>query len=276
MNTATDSSVVFFLPRIIRYAAGLAHFLAIVAVICETVTAVMLVFMATIVWNIGLIQNPTVWWPLFQKITISSLSISFIIIFALLYTPLHEFLSYVWRTFTTFFLALVSLYTVIVVSWGFAEPEKNILLQFAFLAMIIFIVEIILFYALYMIRGRKLAFIVRHKNALEEISRGLGVLSEIVKEKKSLDPIVRASNSAYQSWMHIVKYELLERWDVSRIIFQALIISLAFYMAGSLLSYQQIAYSGLVIIISIAVFIVLIIIIAVDIMLSEKTRAMLV
>ncbi|MHA1616037.1 MAG: hypothetical protein ACTSX9_01865 [Candidatus Njordarchaeales archaeon] len=262
--------------KAIRYAAGLAHFLAIIAIICETVAAVMLFIMATIIWGIALIQNPSIWWPVFEKITIATIGISFLITFALLYTPLYEFLSYVWRTFVTFFLTLVSLYTIIVVSWPSAvNAQQDTLLQFAFLAMIIFIAEIVLFYILYMIRGRKLSFIIRHKNALEEISRGLGTLSEIIKEKKDLDPILRASNAAYQSWTHIVKYEVLERWDISRIMFQALIISLAFFIAGVALTYQQIGYSDLVIFLGAATFVVLVLLIAIDIIRSEKTRAML-
>jgi len=148
-------------------------------------------------------------------------------------------------------------------------------LQFAFLAIVIFIVEAFVFYAVYAIRGKKLIHITNHRRALESIANSLRKIAGIIKDKKEMDPLIDASNRAFRSWEIIVRHELVERWDLSRIIFQSLFIAMAFYSASLVIILKVIDYATYALVSVAMLFVFMIILAGIDAIRSEKLRAVI-
>ncbi len=254
----------------IRYTGGLANFLAILTLIMEVISGVILFMLATITFGIPFIL-PEYWDTLINALAIVII-ISFIFTFLLLYTPLYEFLPYVTKIFLSSLLSIFTLLSPMIIGWYFLSSVESYLL-FAFLAIVIYVVESIILYAMYAVRGKKLAQVIRHRKALEEISHGIEKLAKLSIEKKDLEPIVEASNKAYHSWSLIVKHEIIERWDLSRVLFQSLVISMAFYLVGITISIKIVGYETFASASSIGLFVFIIILALIDLIQCEKLRS---
>lgn len=261
------------MSRIIRYTSGLANLLAIITIVIEVISGVAIFMLYTIVEGIEFIL-PAYWDPLLQVMALT-LAVSFIISFFLLYTPLYEFLPYVTKVVLSSLLSILSLLAPVIIGLNYSKNQNYIYLQFAFLSIVIFLAETVIFYVIYAIRGRKMLYITRHRKALEDISDGLRRMVKIVKEKKDLDPIVEASNRAFRSWELIIKHELVERWDLSRIVFQSLFIALAFYVAALAIISFVIDYGYLIAMSVVVLFVFIIILSLVDMIQSERLRAVI-
>jgi len=259
--------------RLIRYTSGFANFLAILTIMVEVISGAVIFMLYTIVQEIQFIL-PT-YWDLLVDVLAVLLIAAFLLTIALLYTPLYEFLPYVTKVFISSLLAIFALLGPIIIGMNYSKLGDTVFLQYAFLSIVIFIAEAMIFYIIYAIRGRKLLFVTRHRKALEEISDGLRRITRVVKEKKDLDLIVDASNRAFKSWELIVKHELIERWDLSRIIFQALFIAMAFYVAALAIIFNVANYDTLIVSATVALFIFIIVLALVDTVQSERMRAII-
>ncbi len=261
------------MSRVMRYTSGLANLLAIITIVVEVISGVIIFMLYTIVQGIEFIL-PT-YWDALLKAMIVTLFVSFIITPLLLYTPLYEFLPYVTKVVLSSLLAIFSLLAPVIIGLNYMEKQNYVYLQFAFLSIVIFLAETVIFYIIYAIRGRKMLYVTRHRKALEDISDGLRRIAKIIKDKKDVDPIVEASNRAFRSWELIIKHELIERWDLSRIIFQSLFIALAFYVAALAIISLVVDYGYLVVTSVIVLFIFIIVLSMVDMIQSERLRAII-
>jgi len=262
------------MSRRVRYTSGFANFLAILTVVIEVISGVALFMFYTIVADIPFIE-PTVKGILLQFLTVL-LVLAFFLTMILLYTPLYEFLPYVTKVFISALLAIFALLTPIVYGMDvYGQASNSVFLQFSFLSIVIFIAEVLILYAIYAIRGKKMLLVTRHRRALEEILNGIRMIAEKSKEKRGIDAIVDASNRAFQSWELIVRHELIERWDLSRIVFQALFISMAFYIASLAIVYSVIAFETLIMLATAIIFVFIIVLVLVDTLQSERMRALI-
>jgi len=261
------------MSRVIRYTSGLANLLAIITIVVEVISGVAIFMLYTIVAGVQFILPE--YWDALMKTMAVTLAVSFIISLLLLYTPLYEFLPYVTKVALSSLLAILSLLAPVVVGLYYSKNQEFIYLQFAFLAIVIFLAETIIFYTMYAIRGRKMLYITRHRRSLEDISDGLRRIAKVVKDKKDLDPIVEASNRAFRSWELIIKHELIERWDLSRIVFQSLFIALAFYIAAIGIVSVVVDYGYLIVTSIIVLFVFIIVLSLIDMIQSERLRAVI-
>ncbi|MHA1664651.1 MAG: hypothetical protein ACTSVW_02325 [Candidatus Njordarchaeales archaeon] len=259
------------MPRIsFRATSSFAQFIAILSIFLEAIASVVLFLIWTLVANIPFVVSE--FWGYLLITLIIIIAAAMFLIGLILHTPLYEFISHVLRTFLAGYLSLLTLISMIVVGW---KSEYRVFLPYSLLAIAIFVIQTLILYYLSSLRGKKLAMILRHKDHLNLLTRAIANISEIVENKKVVANVADLGRKVYLSWDKILKYELVERWDIAKIFFESLFLALVYFVTSTVIvNYQSQIISAEVMILSgVIAFSFIVLLTAIDLIRGERIRS---
>jgi len=254
-------------PTRTRLTSGFANILAFITAILEGVMAIILLLLSTIILGVEFLI-PEAWDTLVLSFAIVTI-ISFGTLGILLYTPLSELIHYSIKLLLSSFLSLLIIIGILIIT---THPNYLTYHIYGVLATIVFLIESVILYFLNYIRGKRMALMVRHKQALDQLTRLTSAISDKLNKDVSKQ-IVKASTQAYSTWGLIFKGEILERWDLAKVFNKSIVFALFFVGVSYLYSTStQISPGTMSIIFGLATFLVILGLIALDLIKSEKTR----
>ena len=253
-----------------KLTSGFANMLAFLSAILEGITALLLVLMYTIIANISFMQQEA--WGILTQSLVIIMVVNYIVIGLLLYTPLQEFLHYTIKLSLSSLLTLITIVALLLVSSYTAYLDFQI---YAILASVIFIIEAFILYFISALRSRKLALVLKHKQALDQLANITTGLTEKLKDKTLYQQLVRASGQAFSTWALILKSEMIERWDLSKVFNRSTILALVFFGISVAFKQYQLTGGFYIVIAGIASFLAMLILTTYDLIRSQKVRGVL-
>jgi len=249
-----------------KITSGFANILAIFSAVLNGISGLLLVLLYTIIALPGFIGAQA--WDTFFLALLIALVINYIILGIILYSPLQELLNYATKLALSFLLSLISIATILILTM---HETYTTLQPYAVLSTAIFVIEAFILYFLSSLRSKKLALVLRHKQSLDQLSALTSNLTEHIKDKKLYQQLVRASAQAFTTWGLILRSELVERWDLSKVFNRSILLAMAFFLVSSSL---ELPISGGMFALSVGLiaFLSMIVLIAYDLVKSQKIR----
>ena len=254
-----------------RLTSGFANALAFLSAILEGVIGLLLVLIFTLVANIPFLQTNA--WGILIETLVVVMVINYFSLGLILYTPLQELVHYSIKLMLSGFLSLLTILALLITT---LSPDLSAYQIYSVLATVIFVVEAIILYSVSSIRSKKLAIILKHKQALDQLSNITSTMAEKIHDKDLYRQLVRTSSQAFATWGQILRGEMLERWDLAKVFNKSIILALFFFGVSYLSQVYYGQEAGLLALISgIATFIVLLGLITIDLVKSQKVRSIL-
>ncbi len=253
-----------------KLTSGFANMLAFLSALLEGIIGLLLVLMYTIIAGIPFMQTEA--WGILLEALIVTLVINFVVIGLILYTPLQEFLHYSIKLLLSSLLSLITLIALLLVTTHTEYVEFNV---YAVLAAVIFIIEAFILYFINMLRRKKLALVMRHKQALDKLADITSALTEKVGDKKIYQELVKSSGAAFSTWGLILKSELLERWDLSKVFNESVLLSLVFFGISVMFKTYSNITGIYTLSVGVATFLAMLILTTYDLIKSQKVRRIL-
>ncbi len=254
-----------------RLTSGFANALAFLSAILEGVIGILIVLLFTLVANIKFLQPDA--WSILIEVLIIAMAINYFTLGLIIYTPLQELVHYSIKLMLSGFLAFLTIISILIITLH--EPYSSYQI-YGILTTVIFIVEAIILYSVSAIRSKKLAIIIKHKQALDQLLNLTNALAEKVHEKDMYRQLVRTSSQALTTWGLILHGEMLEKWDLAKVFNKSIILSLFFFGISYIFqAFYQESIGLIALIGSIATFMLLIGLITFDLIKSQKIRKVL-